>query len=42
MDLKEVLGRLTVPIKQKVNEDELIKAEENNLSEVILNVEIVL
>jgi hypothetical protein len=38
MEFKEILSRLSIPAKTKVNEEEQIKAEENNLSEVILNV----
>jgi hypothetical protein len=41
MEFKELLNRVSVPIKQKVNEEELIKAEESNISEVILNVKII-
>lgn len=38
MEFKEILSRLSIPSKPKANEEEQIKAEENNLSEVILNV----
>jgi hypothetical protein len=40
MEFKEILSRLSIPAKPKVKEEEQIKAEENNLSEVILNVRI--
>jgi hypothetical protein len=38
MEFKEILNRVSIPIKQKINEEELIKAEESNISDVILNV----
>lgn len=38
MEFKELLGRLCMPIKQKVNEEELIKAEEANITDVLVNV----
>jgi hypothetical protein len=38
MEFKEILSSLSIPKKPKVNEEEQIKAEENNLTEVILNV----
>lgn len=40
MEYKELLNRISIPVKPKINEDELIKAEENNISEVIQNVKI--
>lgn len=41
MEFKEILSRLSVPVKQKVNEEELIRNEETNFSEVIINVKII-
>lgn len=38
MEFKEILSKLSIPIKQNNNEEEMIKAEEANLSEVISNV----
>jgi hypothetical protein len=38
MDFKELLSRLSVPIKPKVNEEEQIKIEESNYLEVVNNV----
>ena len=38
MEFKELLNRVSIPIKPKINEEEAIKAEESNISEVILNV----
>jgi len=38
MEVKEILSKLTIPIKEKINEDDLIKNEENNITEVIMNV----
>ena len=38
MELKEILNRLSMPVKPKINEEELIKNEENNISEVMNNV----
>jgi hypothetical protein len=40
MEFKELLEKLSVPVKPKLNEEDQIKAEENNLSDVILNVNI--
>ena len=33
-----MLNRVSIPVKQKVNEEEMLKEEENNISEVIINV----
>ena len=38
MEFKEMLVRCSIPIKNKMNEDDLIKLEENNFSETIINV----
>ncbi len=38
MELKELLNRVSIPIKKKINEEEAIKAEEANVLEVIMNV----
>lgn len=38
MEIKEILSKLTIPIKPKINEDDQIKNEENNITEVIMNV----
>ncbi len=38
MELKEILNRISQPIKPKLNEEEMIKNEESNISEVITNV----
>ena len=38
MEFKEMLVRCSIPIKNKMNEEELIKLEENNFSETIINV----
>jgi hypothetical protein len=38
MELKEILIKLSMPLKPKLNEEELIKNEENNLSDAILAV----
>ncbi len=38
MEFKELLSRYSVPIKTKANEEELIRLEENNFSETIINV----
>lgn len=40
MEFKELLNRLSLPVKPKQNEEDIIKTEEGNISEVILNVEI--
>ena len=42
MEFKQVLSRLSIPGIPKLNEEDHIKAEENNLSEVILNVNLFL
>lgn len=41
MELKELLNRMCLPAKQKLNDEELIKNEENNISEVITNVRLI-
>jgi len=38
MEVKEILSKLTIPIKEKINEDDQIKNEENNITEIIMNV----
>jgi hypothetical protein len=38
MEFKEILSRLSIPLKPKVNEEELIKQEETNFSETLINV----
>jgi hypothetical protein len=38
MELREILSRMCLPVKPKLTEEEMIKNEENNISEVITNV----
>jgi hypothetical protein len=38
MELRELLNRVSLPVKAKINEEEAIKNEENNISEVMTNV----
>jgi hypothetical protein len=38
MEFKELLTRLSIPVKKKLNEEELIKQEETNFSETLINV----
>ena len=37
MELRELLNRVSLPVKAKINEEEAIKNEENNISEVMTN-----
>jgi hypothetical protein len=38
MELKEILNRTILPVRPKINEEEAIKNEENNITEVMTNV----
>jgi hypothetical protein len=38
MEFKELLSRYSIPIKTKANEEEMLRLEENNFSETIINV----
>jgi hypothetical protein len=40
MEFKEILSRLSIPVRAKVNEEELIKLEETNFSETLINVKL--
>jgi hypothetical protein len=38
MECKELINRMMIPVKPQFNDEELIKLEESNLTEVISNV----
>jgi hypothetical protein len=38
MEIRDLLRKLCMPIKQKTNEEDAIKAEESNMTETIINV----
>jgi len=40
MELKEILNKTILPLRPKINEEEAIKNEENNITEVMTNVTI--
>lgn len=40
MELKEILNKTILPVRPKINEEEAIKNEENNITEVMTNVTI--
>lgn len=42
MDFRELFTRVLMPVKPKVNDDELLKAEETNYYEVIEKVKLIL